>query len=225
MDSTKSNHLPLIQESHGGTYGFTLMELLVSIASFAVVMSLALGAYSTTFKVITNGDDQTKYSTRAHVTLERLIGDLQSFHLGVAGFIKGEAGYNGPSRADSMSFSSTAHLALDRQELPAGYAFITYSIEEDEETGLLRLYRADVPYRPGVAAGEDKGFLLCDGLREVMFTYYDKDGEDSDEWDSTSFTGNSGRFPAMVKIRLGFASEEDDEQTINYSAAVAMAWQ
>ena len=56
---------------------------------------------------------------------------------------------------------------------------IRYSVQQDADSKLLQLYRVDLPFRPGYleqAVSQEKGYLLCDGLRAVRFTYYDQAG-------------------------------------------------
>lgn len=200
--------------------GFTLIELLLAITIFSIVVSMVYGVYNMTFKVINSSNDHAKYGVRARVTLERFREDLESFHLGSTGFIEGDSETFGEYRADSISFTSTSHLVFTKDELPAGYATISYTVEEEEESGLLRLYRADVPFRPGQSEDEDRGFLLCDGLREVAVTYFDEDGNDTETW--TSEQGNTALIPQMVQLKIGFASEESEDGTIYFSTGVAI---
>lgn len=203
--------------------GFTLLELLLAISIFAIVVSMVYGAYNLTFKVIENSQTHAKYGARARVTLERFTEDLESFHMGTSGFLNGESETVGEFRADNLSFTSTSHLVFDKNELPVGYATISYTVEEQEDSGLLSLYRADVGFRPGVEAVDDKGFLLCDGLREVAFTYFDENGDESEDWESDQkkSSGNAS-IPAMVQLRIGFANDEAEDATIFFSTGIAI---
>lgn len=205
--------------------GFTLAELLIAIVIFTVVIAMVYGAYNATFKVIANADSNSRYAERARVTLERIAEDLQSLYLGSTGMLIGETASFGEFRGDTLSFTSRAHLIFNNNEPLRGYATISYSIEEDPESGLLLLYRADVPVLPGAEVDETKGFLLCDGLREVIFTYIDREGNESDSWSSQgrSREGDGVVLPAMVRVKIGFTGSEEEESVINYSIAVALA--
>ena len=204
--------------------GFTLAELLIAIVIFSAVIGMVYTSYNMTFKVINNADTNSIYGERARITLERFSADLESYHGGLAGFVKGETNTYGEFRGDTLSFTSRAHLLFTKQSQPKGYATIVYSVEEDEETGLLSLYRADLPYLPGTQLDEDeKGFLLCDGLREVAFTYFDKDGEEADTWQGNEKTDEGDVVvPTMVQMKIGFADEKAEEATVYFSTGVAL---
>jgi len=204
--------------------GFTLAELLIAIVIFAVVMGMVYSSYNMTFKVINNADSHSIFGERARIALERFVADLESYHAGSDGFVIGETNTFGEYRGDNLRFTSRAHLILTKEEQPVGYTTIVYSVEEDEEKGLLRLYRADIPFLPGAEIDEeDKGFLLCDGLREVAFTYFDQDGEEADTWLGDEKTDDgSSVIPKMVQMKIGFASEKAEDKTIFFSTGVAL---
>ncbi len=213
-----------VSRSSSCGHGFTLLELLIAIAIFASVVSMAYGAYNLTFKVINNSSYHATYALSARIALDRLTEDLESFHSGSSGFLKGENTTVGARRGDSLSFTSTAHLVFDKNELAAGFATISYSVEEDDETSLLKLYRLDDPFRPGGTTDPaDKGFLLCEGLEEVAVMYIDSNGSENDSWDSGQKSGSgTNPYPSMVKIKLTFAAKETENGTISFSTGVAI---
>ncbi len=100
---------------------------------------------------------------------------------------------------------------------------IGYTVEEDSDSGLLNLYRSDVPVLPGVNPDEERGFLLCEGLREVAFVYVDSDGNEQDNWSSEEKgSGGNPVLPVLVRLRLGFAAGDDDKMAL-YTGAVAFS--
>lgn len=205
--------------------GFTLVEILIAIAIFGVVISLTYGTYNLTFKTINSAKNHTQYGEKARVVLDRFVEDLESFHKGATGYLTGEQTNFGEARGDSLRFTSRAHVILNREEEPVGFALISYNVEENEKTGSLELYRSDIPYRPGVDDSENKGFLLCDNLRDVRFTYMDEDGEENDSWENNS--GATADLPSVVTMKVGFGEKSDDgeddsENIIYYSASVAI---
>ncbi len=218
---------------HALERGFTLVELLMAIFIFAIVISSVYGAYRSTFRITNSTESQTEYSNMARVALDRIAGDLESYYSGTGGFLRGESQEGDTGRADLLTFTSTAHLILSKKEQPAGFALIGYLPEIDEETGLIRLYRIDKVFRPGdtpdSVAGE-KGFLLCDSLTEVRFTYFEAEGgSERDDWQSQEAgeqqeeAGGKGKYPAMIAITLRFAESAESEKSAVFSTAVALS--
>lgn len=211
----------------GRCHGFTLAELLIAILILSLVLSLTYAAFTTTFTSVDSGDASSRFGERARITLERVSEDLESFYGGENGFFKGESESFITRRADSLSFTSRAHLRFNREQQIRGVTAITYTVEEVEDSGELRLYRNDAPVLPGVEAEEEKGFLLCDGLQELAFTYVDEEGVESDSWNSSlAEEEKEVEFPRLVRIKIGFSSAEAEEETseanVYYSTAIAL---
>jgi general secretion pathway protein J len=197
--------------------GFTLLEILMAISIFAIVISLAYGSYRATFHIIDSTESQTEIYSKAQIAMERMSHDLGSLYLGTSGFLQGEA--------DMMRFTSTAHLVLKRNEQAAGYATITYTVEEDPETGDLRLFRLDTAFRPQETDEPEtnKGFLLCDGLQEVQFFYHEINGQQQDNWDSQDIAKsdtNAQKLPDRIEINLLFTNPVAEDQPIGFKTAV-----
>lgn len=207
--------------------GFTLAELLIAILIFSVVISLTYAAFNATFTSVDSGEAGLRFGEPARITLERITEDLESFYGGENSFFRGESERFADLRGDSLRFTSRAHLRFNRNQRVRGVTIISYSVEEVEESGELRLFRHDQPVLPGVDANNEKGFLLCEGLRELKFTYIDDEGEESESWDSSpAQEGEEAEYPTLVRIYLGFSGEgndgEDDEEPISYITAIAL---
>jgi len=211
------------------TQGFTLIELLLAIFIFGVVVSAVYGSYSATFYVVSSTEKKMAVATRARTVLERISEDLASLVQGENGFFSGEQHDNSGMRGDSLSFISATHIALTKGDNLAGYATISYSAEEDEETGLLKLYRSDTRLVPGEKEEEgieeeDKGYLLCDGLKEFKISYFDSEKVENEEWQSgdDESGGEKQTFPVLVTIVLQFAESAESEQVSFFTTSVAL---
>ncbi len=218
--------------------GFTLLEVLLAIAIFAIVISMVYEAYRSTFFNINGAQQQLSATDGARVVMERLSGDLESLYVRQGGTLKGERGDIGGQRADSLSFTSTSHLVFNPDDPRAGLTVIRYHVEEDQDTGLMRLYRSDTPEVPGETAsqGEDEGGeVLAEGLKEFRLTYVGADGSEQDAWDSKERaqaqaqvqTGNTSEMaefpvmPAMIRVELQFAVGQDGGQLVVFTTAIA----
>ncbi len=205
--------------------GFTLLEILMAISIFAIVISLAYGSYRATFLIIDTTESQTEIYNKASIAMDRISSDLGSLYLGTSGFLQGKLQNIGTREADTMQFTSTAHLVLNKNEQAAGYATISYTVEEDPETKSLRLFRLDKSFRPVETEEPDvkKGLLLCEGLEEVQFIYHYNQGEQQDSWDSKEIEksdSNAKKLPDRIEISLLFKSSDEEAQPIRFTTAV-----
>jgi len=110
---------------------------------------------------------------RAQVALERIAEDLAAAVLDEdVDFIGRRDSFNGEP-ADSLRFTSMAHIVFDPENDSPGLAYITYTVEQDEEDSrLLVLLRGDQRLGPVKRDGDQReqpedppGLLLSDRLR------------------------------------------------------------
>lgn len=198
--------------------GFTLLEVLVATFIFAIVLSAVYGAYIILVNAVNVTELQADINNKARTALERIVTDLKGVYLGEGGSLQGTRLEIGGNRADTLDVTSTAHLVLSKKDLPAGFSMIRYVVQLDADAKLLQLYRVDLPYRPGYseqAVSSEKGYLLCDGLRAVQFTYFDQAGNEVDDWHTDEDTGQTAEkeknSPAMIEILLRFADEGKED--------------
>ncbi len=206
--------------------GFTLLEFLVAFFIFVIVVGIAYGAYFTANTAIDTAESQADFNSKARSALERMTTDMQDIYLGQGGMLEGVKQEISGNRADTLRFTSTAHVAFTKNELPAGLAMIQYAVSQETGTGLLQLYRLDIPYRPGYLAKDysgQKGYLLCDGLRSVQFTYWDRAGNEVDDWQVDQGEAPENKIshvPVMINIILRFADKGRDD--LVFKTAVAL---
>ena len=214
--------------------GFTLVEILIAMFIFAIVLSTIYTSYTGTFRIVDETEHQADIYRMARIALERMQEDLESVYIPrnlksskseedsgqVFEFVGEDMEIKGSS-ADSLRFISRAHLVFSEQEQASGTAEIGYyAVENDAEEGLV-LYRKDAP--GGIeASGEDTGGLvLCEKLRSVNFTYHDAEGEEHDNWDSTT-EAFKDRIPQMVSILLEFENKSDPDTPFRFLTKVAL---
>ena len=210
--------------------GFTLIELLFAIFIFTIVISSVYGAYNATFHIIHGSETHLNESHKAQVALERISEDLSAFVTGPDAFLLGTEQEVSGGRGDSISFISSTHISFRKNDVLQGDALIQYSSQADETDGTIQLMRSDAIKLPGATAEEisDTKFLLCSGLKEVRFTYFDKDGQETTEWETESQEQEDGseslpELPVMISIELIFPAEDTDKNGSNFKTAVALS--
>lgn len=228
--SNVRNSLPTAPES-----GFTLIELLIAIFIFGIVISSVYGAYRATFHIVHGSEYQLEIANKARVVVERLQADLGSVVTGPGVVFRGERHKYADAVGDNLSFVSSAHLVLHKDDTFAGHTLIQYESELDMDTGLLNLYRTELALLPGVkmedqADGkEGQKHLICQGLLEFQFTYVDRDGNETEEWlvdevvpSDTGTPPEEAQFPVLVSIELKFAKSVESGSSTVYKTAVAL---
>lgn len=210
--------------------GFTLIELLFAIFIFAIVISSVYGAYRATFHIIQGSETHLNESHRARAALERITDDLSAIVTGPAGFLRGVEEDVSGMRGDSLSFLSSTHIALREDDTLSGDTMIQYSSEIDEKNELINLMRSDTIRRPGAGAADEDAakFLLCSGLKEVRFTYFNQEGEETAEWDTENQvqegeTPVAPDLPVMISIELIFPGQDTTTNGSVFKTAVALS--
>ncbi|TKB28299.1 prepilin-type N-terminal cleavage/methylation domain-containing protein [Desulfopila sp. IMCC35006] len=224
------NLLPKTPES-----GFTLIELLIAIAIFGIVISSVYGAYRATFNIVHGSEYQMEVADKARVVVERLNEDLRSIVTVPGSIFLGEQHAYADFVGDNLSFVSSAHLVLRKADAFTGNILIQYQSELDMDTGLLNLYRTEIILLPGVKledladAKDGQKHLICQGLLEMRFTYLDRDGRESEEWQVDEVVPTNPptppeeqEFPAVVAIELRFAKSAKSENSTVFKTAVAL---
>ncbi|BHH86022.1 PulJ/GspJ family protein [Desulforhopalus sp. 52FAK] len=216
--------------SYSNTKGFTLIELLLAIFIFAIVIASVYGAYRSTFHIIQGSEATLNESHKARAALERITEDITAIVTGPGGYLVGTERDIAGSRGDSMTFISSTHISLGRKDVIKGDAVISYTSEIDESDNSMRLLRSDAVKKPGATVEGTNGteYLLCSGLQEIRFTYFNDEGEETTNWETESTIESDGtvtgpELPAMVSIELVFKGSGTEESGNHFKTAVAFA--
>lgn len=208
--------------------GFTLLEVLLAVVILGVVVSMVSLSLTGSLQVVEATEKQGEIYHRARVAMKRISEDVAAAML-VNGFefIGSSDEING-HRADTLQFTSTAHLIFNPEKQQPGLGIITYRVKaEQEDQRNLILQRADSLYLPGVQqADEDlgaEGFVLSDNLRSVEFDYINPDGESEDEWDSTVDQDDPDSIrslPVAVECTLSYWLDIEEDTFLTFSTRV-----
>jgi general secretion pathway protein J len=194
--------------------GYTLIEILIAILILGIVLSTIYASYTGTFRIIGEIQYDAEVYGMARGTLDRMARDLQSAALwrGVFTF-KTKSHTLGNREFMRIIFRSSAHIAFNDKEAPDGISVIEYSIVEGKEG--YTLLRIDSLYRdPEKESSPTDGFLLCNRVEALTYTFYDEIGKEYGSWDSGTIdvAAQKNRFPSAVLIRLSMINETDSKR-------------
>ncbi len=190
--------------------GFTLLEVLLAIAIFALVAAMGYGAYTATLANIAAVEGDSRDIERGATILARLADELGAAVIGPEASLGGvEASYAG-GRRDELLFLCRAPLEVDRGNLSGGGpVLVGYRGEVEGGEGLLTLYRTEqlvLPGGDGQPAAEVR-HLLARGVRELRFSYQRLDGTMTSTWPEGA-GGDDGQddglLPRAVRAELVF---------------------
>jgi general secretion pathway protein J len=216
----------------GKLNGFTLLEILVSIAIFAAIISVLYPSYTATFRNIEYTESEAEIYRMARVAMERITRDIRAAYIPSwvnekededewiqeTGFLGEDEHINGRD-ADSLRFFCHEHLTFREDDMP-GNAFISYYIKESRN-GNFTLYRSDTHEFANPPEEGTGGLILCEGLHSLQFIYFDENGESYDNWDSSS-DRLKNRLPVMASIKLEFTHGADAESVIKFMTSVSL---
>ncbi len=201
--------------------GFTLLEVLVSMAILVIIMAALYSAYTTNVEAIQIARQNGEVHQMARIVLDRMTKDLQSaliqlsvpsdkIRLGLVGEDREVDG----RRADRVDFTTVTHLPLTEKGPASDLCEIGYLIEEDSEDKIFVLFRRD---DPSVDEDFTKGGSLQEMARNVLefnLTYQDPGGEESDKWNTLEGMPASG-LPVLIKVRLVLKDELNREHVFS----------
>ena len=202
--------------------GFTLAEVLIAIAIFALLVSIVMGSFGGVFSHTEALGIQRANNAMARSCLMRMATDLGSLYVEQApfftppemsdppGIYRFLAGRSSDSiEADVLlQFASRAHVDFGDHK-QQGIAVIRYYMEPagDRDRTLFRLRRYDtVIYGDDLPEAEGDP-ILCDNVLSLTFECLDEDGEAVEEWDSAS-EARGYATPRAVRIRLELFAPE-----------------
>ena len=202
--------------------GFTLLEILIAIFIFSIVVTTILTSYNSVFTGAAAIDKGITSYEMAKNCLDRMIFDLKSVYVAMPpqytppGFddppdlyrINADTVYIKNTAFPRLRFASLAHMAF-RGRIEEGIAEIVYYVQETEDRGYV-LRRADslYPYQPFEEKNSDP--VLCEGLKSLVFKFYDQKGTEYDLWDSDAEDfGFATPISIGIKLELG---EDSDSQ-------------
>ncbi|NLD36355.1 MAG: type II secretion system protein [Desulfatiglans sp.] len=218
------------QKRVNGQYGFTLLEIVVAIAIFAVIVSLIYPAYTGTYRNIEIAETQAEIYAMARTAMIRIVEDLESTYIpepsgggqGVTASeaLIGEDDFIEGRESDRIRFFSRSHIDLEKSQDEAGDAKIAYYPILKEDKSII-LYRSDTRANLEWPDENTGGWRICEGLHSVNFTYRGKDGNIYDAWDK-SVAGPGTGLPPMVTVTLEFIDKDNPEKPLTFSTSVAL---
>ncbi|MBW1947656.1 MAG: prepilin-type N-terminal cleavage/methylation domain-containing protein [Deltaproteobacteria bacterium] len=209
--------------------GFTLLEVLISVAILAVVLGAIYGAYSSSLGVIQIARQNGRVNQTARVILDRMTRDLESTFLTecltenmpVTGLIGEDRLIHGQP-ADRINFTALTHLVMEKGDPPTDLCEIGYYLKWDSEDETLVIFRRDhaVPDNDLTKGGQS--WELSRMVQGLNITYQDSEGNTFDDWNTLE--GNrKDTLPSLIVITLTVRDELGKKHVFRTSVHPALS--
>ena len=198
--------------------GFTLLEVLVSVAILAIIMAALYSAYTTNVEAIQIARENGQVHQTARIALDWITRDLQSALTETWSptattrlpFV-GKEEYRDGRRLDRIDFAALTYMTLSDQSPATDLCEVGYRViedPEDQETLVLMRRQKILVSLPEDDQGPGEGFgeggseqELGRNLVGFQITYEDGRGEERAGWSTEERDAPSG-LPVLVKVRL-----------------------
>jgi general secretion pathway protein J len=202
------------------SFGFTLLEILISIFIFAIVITTVFGSYNFVLSSSETVDKAISSYEMGLNCLNRMIVDLESIHLcllpaysppdfddfpdtyRIAGDISDVDGAN----FSRLRFTSLAHVPI-KYKPQSKLSEIVYYVQAGNENDFV-LKRANnmCSYKPFEEKKSDP--VLCENIKSLTFIYYDQEGAEHENWDS-DLEQFGHETPVAISIKLEIGNDSD----------------
>ncbi len=202
--------------------GFTLLEILVTLAILAVVLTTVLSSLRLAFFNAEASEEAAARFDAARAALLRISRDLENTVILESPLYRppaaldqppepfrfhGTVDFEGGTRIAKLRFASRAHLPLEGEQAE-GVAEIVYYLRPAPDGSGLRIKRAENRFPFPAFEERPADPVLCEAVKSLAFEYVDTEGRAFDSWDSES---ERFRFATpqrvTVKLELGLGAE------------------
>jgi general secretion pathway protein J len=209
--------------------GFTLLEVMVSVAILGVIMTLIWSSTSQSLRAKDRFEKRDLVFHQGRVALRKIGEDLSMAFLAPREVRRAEGAteiktfFIGEDRAsqDSISFTSFSHLRLFRGAKESDQCKVAYEVvPSPEDPGRFNIVRREDPWIDDTVEVKGRAFTLAWDIQEFDLEYYD---DRRDEWIKSWDTEQvdwRNRLPMAVRIRIAFVDPEEEGEVIPLSTAV-----
>ena len=225
--------------------GFTLIEVLVSMAVLAMIMASVWQGTKQSLDSKERVEKRDAIFQGGRVALRKIADDISMAFLikspternttaAVTGTATAEVQtrprpitfFIGEDRGerDEVRFTTLSNIRLFKNAKQSDQAKVSYSAQSDpEDSQVINLVRTFSPYLDEQNNVEGSSYVVAENIQEFSVEYYDLRKQ---EWGRTWNTETidwKGRLPRAVRITLSFPDPENDRESIVLRTATMIA--
>ena len=203
--------------------GFTMIELMLALAIFALITTIMFGSFSqtATSKRVIQSDQERTHSVR--VALMRMTREIEMAYMSDnenTAISNRRTLFVGSARVDvdELMFSTFAHQRLRAGAAEGDTSLISYfGARDPDDRRILNLMRRETrrlqAEDPATLPGE--AYILCPDVSKVKFAYYDHKKK---EWETDLSTLDASGMPYLpTHIRITITILDQRGREVSYS--------
>jgi general secretion pathway protein J len=208
--------------------GFTLMEVMVSLAILAGMMMMVWGSFSLTVKSKRRIERIEQRYHQIRLAMNRMAREISMAYLSkndLQGTMNPRTRFTGlrNSSVDDLIFSSLSHMPLQADAKECDQTLIHYYSEADPDDMSVTNLMRRATRRLGVEKPGEEGpaYIMLEDIEELHFEYFDDvNNEWKETWNTTSADGQPDRLPTKMRIELTLRDEGDRETTFTTATRI-----
>ncbi|MGH7273667.1 MAG: type II secretion system protein GspJ [Nitrospiria bacterium] len=193
--------------------GFTLLEILITMAILAVLATMVYASFSASIRMIERVDSEADIYRNARLILARLSEELSMAYRPKGKAIPevifvGENDVMDGRPQDSLRFTSLSHPRSTADEATSDLNLIEYRFEIDPEDRGWVLLHSERNNLYGLSRGGSGEFVIGEGIHSLNLRYFD--GKTwVDGWDAES----EKALPLVVEIEIRFHEPREGQRS------------
>jgi general secretion pathway protein J len=210
--------------------GFTMIELMLALAIFALITTIMFGSFSQTAssKRVIQSDQERTHSVR--VALMRMTREIEMAYMSDnenTAISNRRTLFVGSARVDvdELMFSTFAHQRLRAGAAEGDTSLISYfGARDPDDRRILNLMRRETrrlqAEDPATLPGE--AYILCPDVSKVKFAYYDhKKKEWETDWSTLDASGMP-YLPTHIRITITILDQRGREVSYSTDARIQL---
>lgn len=208
--------------------GFTLLEVMIATAVFAMISAMLWYSFAQTFNAIDRVRADSDMYRQARQVTSRVPGELAGAFLPTitspTSQVKYEFIAEDDGDTDRVRFISIAHTKLYRDVNEGDQAEIEYFTETDtKHPGLYRILRRADPVPDDEPDEGGSTYVIAEAVKEFNLSFYDANKDAwVDYWDTTKIEHNA-RLPYAVRLTLTLVDSTGEERTWATAGMIRLA--
>ena len=189
--------------------GFTLFEVLITLGILGIVLSLLYLTFHQSMAAMAEVDARAEVIRQGRLILERMAGDMRGTFLIIpkegpqvyrTGLV-GRSTSEGNDLLDRMDFTARQPSFAFPVEGGWGFSELGYFLDRSPGRKGLTLFRRQDDGMDGNLLQGGRSVAVCDRVRSLGFSYYDRQGRKGKEWNSLEGERRN-LLPSRVEIQL-----------------------